>query len=119
MIPNKKTKMKAVNSEYNVPVTIMEKQVTVDEMNAENSEYVEVGTAWCRVVPQTGKMASMPDGTRLAKVTHKVEMLFGAGHWIDEDMRLVIGGRNYDIEFKLDPYEEHVKLEFFCEEVRM
>lgn len=118
MIPNKQSKMKKVNSEYNVPIVVKEKQVIIDELNSENYEYVDTAIVWARIIPQTARMANMPNETRLTKVTHKIVILYGAAYWVKENMRFTVGDRDYDIEFVLDPYEEHSILEFYCEEVR-
>lgn len=75
---------------------------------------VKVAVLRCGIVPQTGTLlAGRVGDTALTKTTHKIIIRWYKD--IKSDDWLIIDGQRYNIIYSLDPYNNHERLELFCE----
>ena len=96
-------------------VEIWGNEPTTNELGESDFAPKKIKTVWAEIVPQTGNLRKGQAETILTNVTTKFVCRYQKG--ITYDMWLMHDGKRHDIKYILDPYDGHISLEIFCEEV--
>lgn len=102
---------------FNKRISIYGKVKYKNELGKTAYRDEKIKTIWAKITPQTGKLQTQQADTKLANVTHKIEVNYEAGKDILNNMHIMYRGHRFDIKFILNPYFENKKLEIFVEEV--
>ncbi|HIW32448.1 MAG TPA: phage head closure protein [Candidatus Paenibacillus intestinavium] len=102
---------------FNKRISVYGKEKFLNDQGKTAYRDVEIKKIWAKITPQTGKLQTQQADTKLANVTHKIEVNYGAGKDILNKMHLMYRDHRFDIKFILNPYFENKTLEIFVEEV--
>lgn len=95
-------------------ITIEEKTVTQDAFGEPDATWSTYVKAWARVTPLTGR-EYMEAQAQSQSVSHEVRMRHRDG--VTPEMRMVHGGRVFDIEAVLNEEERDRELILMCREM--
>lgn len=95
-------------------VTIQELRDGQDESGQPFHEWQDVATVWAAVEPLRGREYFEAHQVQ-AEVTTRIRIRYRPG--IRPDMRVLYGGRVFNITAIIDPEERHRELQLMCREV--
>lgn len=95
-------------------ITIQRYEKTRDEWNDVIEDWVDHATVWASVEPISGREYWAKHQTQ-AEVTHRVRIRYRPD--ITPSMRILYGGRVFEIESVTDWQERHRDLQLMCKEV--
>ena len=94
-------------------IKVFKKVLSVNVLGESYEDYELYKTVYSLIIPQTGAIIQNKRAdTILAKTTHKFIVRFDEN--IKSDSYIISDGIKYDIDYALDPYNEHKYLEIFA-----
>lgn len=95
-------------------ITLQELVTGQDEAGQPVREWQDVATVWAAVEPLRGREYWAAAQVQ-SEVTTRIRIRYRSG--IRPDMRVLYGGRVFNVTAVIDPEERHVELQLMCREV--
>lgn len=95
-------------------VEIQRRAEALDGYGQDTEAWLPVATVWAAIESLRGRELEAA-ATRLAEVSHKIRIRYRDGIW--PEMRVVYGGRVFDIQAVLDPDDRRRELHLYAREV--
>lgn len=94
-------------------ITLQELVTGQDEAGQPVQEWQDVATVWAAVEPLRGREYWAAAQVQ-SEVTTRIRIRYRSG--IRPDMRVLYGGRVFNVTAVIDPEERHVELQLMCRE---
>lgn len=95
-------------------ITLQELVTGQDEAGQPVQEWQDVATVWAAVEPLRGREYWAAAQVQ-SEVTTRIRIRYRSG--IRPDMRVLYGGRVFNVTAVIDPEERHMELQLMCREV--
>lgn len=98
----------------NKRITLQQYVETLDKYDTPvGGDWQDVATVWAAVEPIRGREYVLLQNTQ-SELTTRIRIRYRPG--IETSMRVLYGGRVFDIQSVIDPEERHVELQLMCVE---
>ena len=95
-------------------ITLQELVTGQDEAGQPVQEWQDVATVWAAVEPLRGREYWAAAQVQ-SEVTTRIRIRYRSG--VRPDMRVLYGGRVFNVTAVIDPEERHMELQLMCREV--
>lgn len=94
-------------------VTLRKKEIAEDALKQQSEAWTDIATVWAAIEPLSGReyFAASQENT---EVTTRITIRYLPG--ITTDLRVVFGGRVFEVLSAIDPGERNISLILMCKE---